>query len=111
MARMKKVKKGRGRPSREQLLERTLEATTLEGNELFVNAYSYAMQYIVNTLQNEKAPTQARLSCAKMIKETVEEIVEQIIEDEAEEDKDSEVLESVNKNTGSDNLVQFVTNA
>lgn len=90
---MKKIKRGRGRPTSEMQQFYAMEDARRQAKELFSTSYPDAMKYIASLVNDASAPKNLRLSAAKVVKEQVEAWLEEhYAELEPEEDSQEDEI-------------------
>ncbi|UYL04351.1 hypothetical protein EPNKCIFM_00043 [Klebsiella phage KP13-16] len=84
MAKPKIMKRGRGRPARQDRLLYELQTSVLEGQEKLAENYMKAVNYLVAVLDDEKASVTNKISSAKTIKEAVESVLAEMEQEDDE---------------------------
>lgn len=83
-----KKKKGRGRPSRVETLERQAQEAILQGDEMIVEKYLSAIQGMIDLMSDKDATHATRQQAFKFIIERGNKVLEEMLqEDETEDDK------------------------
>lgn len=78
------MKRGRGRPARQDRLLYELQTNVLEGQEKLAGAYIKAVDYLIEVLDDKDASVTNKISSAKTIKECVENVLSEMEEDNEE---------------------------
>lgn len=78
------MKRGRGRPARQDRLLYELQTNVLEGQEKLAANYIKAVEYLITVLGDEKASVTNKISSAKLIKEAVETVLTEMEQDDEE---------------------------
>lgn len=95
------MKRGRGRPARQDRLLYELQTNVLEGQEKLAANYLKAINYLVAVMDDEKASVTNKISAARTVKESVEAV---LLEMEQEDDElpsgVTETKEEVEEYTG-----------
>lgn len=95
------MKRGRGRPARQDRLLYELQTSVLEGQEKLASNYLKAVNYLIAVLDDDKASVTNKISSAKTVKEAVESVLAEMEQEDDELPNGvTETKEEVEEETG-----------